>query len=234
MAIFGGIHLDDLWLYHMKENRWTEVQQNPLEGGGGLPGKRHGHAATPDAADTGFYLFGGFRFTDDVVPGQTESGPLSDLWHIDLETGTWTLLLQTHPSGGRTYASLVLHSATLVLFAGANCHGSCTCFGDVWEYPTATGTSAVWSPKAVVHEPITRYKQTSVLHAGSLYTFGGESYKPYMYHNSVAKIRLGAPLPDSTIVATAKLAVAGLGLVSVAYAVVSHFLAKQSNSDKIR
>lgn len=234
MAVFGGIHLDDLWLYYLAENRWVEVEQSKGGNPGGLPGKRHGHAAVADSSDSGFYVFGGFRFADDTVSEIDESGPLSDLWHVDIITGTWTHLLVAHPKEGRTYASLVLHNNFLILFAGANCHGSCVCYGDLWEYPVDGSTAAAWKERRVLREPTTRYKQTAVLHNDHLYTFGGESYKPYMYHNSVSRIFLGDAPTESTTAAMAKLAVAGLGIAAVAFAVVNHLRAQRRGVFKAR
>jgi hypothetical protein len=44
-------------------------------------------------------------------------------------------------------------------------------------------------------EPVPRYRQSLSDHKGNLYVFGGESYKPYMYHNSVSKMTLAAHNP---------------------------------------
>eukprot|EP01043_Picozoa_sp_COSAG02_P076169 COSAG02_NODE_16048_length_1117_cov_2.406680_2_plen_71_part_01 len=35
-------------------------------------------------------------------------------------------------------------------------------------------------------------RQSLSEHNGHLYVFGGESYKPYMYHNSVSKLTVAA------------------------------------------
>ena len=73
---------------------------------------------------------------------------------------------------------------------------SCVCFGDVWRYRVnADGSrneNTVWEKQAVEAEPITRYKQTVVVINHTMYSFGGESYQPYMYHNGVMQLALGA------------------------------------------
>ncbi len=107
-----------------------------------------------------------------------------------------------HPSGSRTYASLLLmpasvapaptlgggQSADLLLFAGAHCVGSCKCFGDVSRFNVSSRT---WTEISVPEGTlIGRYKQGTVAYRGALYTFGGESYSPYMYHNSVQRLPL--------------------------------------------
>lgn len=117
MVVYGGIHVDDMWAYNIVGNRWDELQQASSHADGRRPGKRHGHAAVGNADGNGFYLFGGFRFADDAKEGE-RSGPLDDLWYYDLSSGAWTELVQSHPKGGRTYASLMLYGADLIAFAG--------------------------------------------------------------------------------------------------------------------
>ena len=72
-----------------------------------------------------------------------------------------------------------------MLFGGAHCHGRCQCFGDTWTFGLRDTDSKQWELYSVATEPITRYKQSAVLVDDVLYTFGGESYQPYMYHNSI-------------------------------------------------
>eukprot|EP00038_Savillea_parva_P003312 m.123981 g.123981 ORF g.123981 m.123981 type:complete len:371 (-) comp11139_c3_seq1:2695-3807(-) len=233
MLVHGGIHLDDIWTFDTATGRWAAVRQTSWLGPEGpLPGKRHGHAVVSDANDTGVYIFGGFRFGDDKVYEQDVSGPLSDLWHFSLVTNVWTRLSESHPVGGRTYASLVRHGAWLYLFAGANCKGSCVCFGDLWRYPIRKTTTegggdgeGGWVHVAVQQEPTTRYKQTGIVDGEFLYTFGGESYKPYMYHNSVSRIQLTPTIgeSESLTVTWAKLSVAILGFAAVGFGVLNHF-----------
>lgn len=76
------------------------------------------------------------------------------------------------------------------------CHGvigscclRCKCYGDLWVFDVASST---WSPINASNAPIHRYRQSLVRddRDGSLYLFGGESYRPYMYHNAINKLVL--------------------------------------------
>ena len=55
---------------------------------------------------------------------------------------------------------------------------------------------AAWSRLNATNALIHRYRQSLVRDAetGVVYLFGGESYKPYMYHNAVDALRLPAAL----------------------------------------
>ncbi len=63
--------------------------------------------------------------------------------------------------------------------------------------------SSAWVQLNASDAPTHRYRQSLVLHAseGALYLFGGESYKPYMYHNSVSRLQLPRALAAETIAA---------------------------------
>lgn len=226
MVVFGGLRQDEMWQYQYDSNAWVQIQ---IESGPN-PGKRHGHGATASPDNTGFYIFGGYCFEDDLNEYQTKVGPLDDLWYFDLDTKIWTILESSHPSGGRTYGSLAVFSPSiqpnshhLMLFAGANCRGSCKCFGDTWTYSLETHT---WEMVAVDKEPITRYKQSLVLYKSAIYTFGGESYQPYMYHNSVTKLAWGLEATSSKSMTSANMTfLQGVSVVVLvlAWAVVSLF-----------
>jgi len=55
-------------------------------------------------------------------------------------------------------------------------------------------TAKQWSELNATDMPIHRYRQSMVVHRseGAVYLFGGESYKPYMYHNAVNRLMLPA------------------------------------------
>ena len=78
---------------------------------------------------------------------------------------------------------------SLSLYGGANCTRGCKCRGDTWIYNLA---NAKFDRVKVApdNEPITRYRQSLVAYEQKLFVFGGESYKPYMYHNSVSELTL--------------------------------------------
>eukprot|EP00040_Diaphanoeca_grandis_P030736 m.182396 g.182396 ORF g.182396 m.182396 type:complete len:443 (-) comp32113_c0_seq1:16-1344(-) len=197
MYIIGGLRRDTIWRYDLDSHAWEKVEHLSAMS----PGKRHGISVATDEVDGGFYLFGGFAFKDDITEEQSylKSGPLQDLWHFTVKTREWKLIQETHPTGARTYASAALINSplasahnikdpVLLIFAGANCAGSCNCFGDTWLFSIH---EQKWSRLEVNEEPITRYKQGAIIYQSALYTFGGESYKPYMYHNGISKLYWG-------------------------------------------
>ena len=63
------------------------------------------------------------------------------------------------------------------------------CYGDTWAFDA---DRTAWSRLNATNAPIHRYRQSLVRDAetGVVYLFGGESYKPYMYHNAVDALRL--------------------------------------------
>jgi hypothetical protein len=135
---------------------------------------------------------------------------VQDLWAYHRSDRTFHLLQETQAQGGRTYASLLFASSldwaaasgpALILFAGANCRGRCICFNDVAVFPLAPAFGKEeqrWHTLDVPGtQPITRYKQSAVLLGSTLYTFGGESYQPYMYHNSIETLQLALHAADA-------------------------------------
>merc|ERR1711957_484787 len=92
----------------------------------------------------------------------------------------------------RRYSSSTLHpgrTRAFVLFGGADyTTGSCKCRGDMWKFEIEAGTwTQLWEEGS---SPTPRYRQSLDLFQGEVYLFGGESYKPYMYHNSLMKFAL--------------------------------------------
>lgn len=199
MHIVNGLRQECIWSFNVDTNTWKEVEQKGI-----TPGKRHGMAVAGDLHGDGFYMFGGFAFKDDVTDlVHLKSGPLEDLWFFSFESNTWTLIQETHPAGPRTYGSAEfinsplgnahqLADPAMLVFGGANCQGSCICHGDTWMF---SYHSREWSKFDVGEEPITRYKQATVVYNNGLYSYGGESYKPYMYHNSMMRLQWGPLLP---------------------------------------
>ena len=60
-------------------------------------------------------------------------------------------------------------------------------FAQLWD--TA---AKQWSELNATDAPIHRYRQSLVVHRaeGAVYLYGGESYRPYMYHNAVNRLLL--------------------------------------------
>ena len=82
--------LNDLWSYDETTNTWTQRQQSYEAPGGAEIAPREIYNISYDNHG-GFYLFGGAYLTD------ADSQPLAptyanDLWHLDVASGTWTLL----------------------------------------------------------------------------------------------------------------------------------------------
>ena len=65
----------------------------------------------------------------------------------------------------------------------------CSCTDDLWKYDIQCQT---WEFQPVTEVPIARYRQTTKMFQGALYFFGGESYTPYMFHNSVMRIDMNS------------------------------------------
>jgi hypothetical protein len=186
-VIYGGLGLGDTWGYDLGTGKWREFVA-PAN-----PGIRYAASYAADASH--MYIFGGSR----------EGGaPFDDFWRFELASGQWTELspapkqrprevAERRWPPGRSYGSALASSnpvtgqPMLALFGGANCSRGCTCLGDTWVYDIAAQRFSLVNVPA---EPITRYRQTMVERSGKLYVFGGESYKPYMYHNSVIELPL--------------------------------------------
>jgi hypothetical protein len=109
--------------------------------------------------------------------------------------------------GSRGHHSLLaLSPHWLLLYGGALCNPGCKCWGDSWILGTGEAAAAggpAWRQLNASDAPIHRYRQSLVLappadastdpQLRELYLFGGESYKPYMYHNAVNRLQLRLP-----------------------------------------
>ena len=107
IVIFGGnvkgFKSNDVWLYHINENKWEEVviENSPPE--------RSNNACTINGDKV--YIFGG----KDV-----ENNKLKDLWVLDLNSKTWTELEEKGDDIPlcRSGASLIPYKKYLILFGG--------------------------------------------------------------------------------------------------------------------
>lgn len=114
----------------------------------------------------------------------------NDLYRFSIDTNSWSQIEPTVndlPKPRAHFSFLSLSFRALLLYGGARCTPSCVCWGDTWVFDIE---NARWKALNVSHQPIHRYRQNLVLNQrdGALYLFGGESYQPYMYHNSVDKL----------------------------------------------
>ena len=161
------------------------------------PGVRHAFAAAPDGG-VGFYVHGGTRATARAAGGPRV--PFGDLWRykwrqrVD-EGATGGRRLDAPPKPGpRGHHSLLALGARKLLLYGVRCARRAACATATRR--TFDADRAAWSRLNATNAPIHRYRQSLVRDAetGVVYLFGGESYKPYMYHNAVDALRLPADL----------------------------------------
>ena len=191
MYVYGGLELADLWRYDFGPSTWTRLMDTPAEGDATHPGRRHAFSAA-SLTDAGFFIFGGCRH----VRGKRPMA-FNDLWYYDISSNRWTNLAPQSglpsPSARSHLSLLALASSKLLLYGGALCIPGCTCHGDSWVWDTLTSR---WTELNATDAPIHRYRQNLVAHQveGAVYLFGGESYRPYMYHNAVDKLMLPLPI----------------------------------------
>jgi len=187
MYVYGGLELADTWRYDFGPSTWTLVVAAPADGDETHPGRRHAFAAA-SATDSGFYIYGGCRHVKRERPLA-----LNDLWYFSIGSGHWSRLAPTAdlpiPSPRSHLSLIALSQLTLLMYGGATCVPGCTCHGDTWLWDIKASR---WSLLNTTDPPIHRYRQSLVAHRaeGVAYLFGGESYKPYMYHNAVNRLAL--------------------------------------------
>lgn len=204
MYIYGGLGRGDTWRYDFHSSRWTLLVPESVDdsrGGVGRPGvahpgKRHAHAAA--AGSDGFYIFGGSRHRDGM---KRRILVLDDLWHYSTSSSRWEISTPVDgvsPPARAYHSMLTLASPApthtqLVVYGGAHCAPGCKCYGDVWVWDTRQSRWA--EMRNVTARPIWRYRQNFLQdpRTGYFYLYGGESYKPYMYHNAVDRLTLSAP-----------------------------------------
>lgn len=193
MYVYGGLRLGDIWAYSFSDRRWELLQEEPSAKAAARrssdlvhPGKRH--ASSMAAVPTGLYLFGGSRH------GARGAKPraFDDLWHFNISSSKWSFVkpFSARSPSARSHLSLIsLTPHTLMLYGGAICVPGCKCHGDTWVYNISTQH---WVEVRASTAPIHRYRQNLVFNRidGGVYLFGGESYKPYMYHNSVDRLTI--------------------------------------------
>jgi len=187
MYVYGGLELADTWRFNFDTSSWELLIPKPADDDETHPGRRHAFSSAAPTAD-GFYIFGGCRHVRGKKPLA-----FNDLWFYSVASNAWSRLAPTNglPSPSpRSHLSLVaLTSQQVLLYGGALCIPGCTCHGDTWLWDTRAKT---WTELNTSDTPIHRYRQSLVVHQreGAVYLFGGESYRPYMYHNAVNRLQL--------------------------------------------
>jgi hypothetical protein len=106
MVVFGGnvrgFKSNDVWFYHIKENKWEEVKITDC------PPERSNHAYA--ILDDTLYIFGGKC---------VDNNKLKDIWALDLNSKKWKKCDSNGDSPiERSGASLVGYQGFLVLFGG--------------------------------------------------------------------------------------------------------------------
>lgn len=194
MFIYGGFHLGDLWRYSFETYKWKLMIDMPKADALDHPGKRASHSAVTAPNGKDMYVYGGFRFQDDVSdPKRFAHGKLDDMWVYRYDANKWELVPQVKSQGGREFFSMELVPWTiaadehigLVTFAGVQCDPDCSLRGSLAFFSLRDHK---WRRIHVTEEPYTRYQHGMSLFQDALWIFGGESYDPHMYHNSVQRL----------------------------------------------
>jgi len=185
MYVYGGLEREDTWKYDFTTSRWTLLLDGPRNRYTSHPGRRHAHAAAP--CEDGFFIFGGSRHGKKLKPQVFD-----DLWRYSASLNTWSQIqpvgLSPPPRSHHSLIALQVEPTRLLLYGGALCIPGCKCYGDTWLFEP----QGRWRLLNASNPPIHRYRQSLVLDEadGSLYLFGGESYRPYMYHNAIDRLVL--------------------------------------------
>ena len=196
MYVYGGLELSDTWRWDFDASTW-QLMIPGQEEDATHPGRRHALAATTPSGAEGFYIFGGCRH---VKSGRPLA--FNDLWYYSIGRNAWTKLAPTAglptPSARSHLSFVSLTSRMLLLYGGALCVPGCTCYGDLWLWDVEAKR---WAELNASDAPIHRYRQSLVVHPteGAVYLFGGESYKPYMYHNAVNRLELPPSIASEAI-----------------------------------
>jgi len=200
-----GSRLGDLWSFDIRSRRWQLLIDKPPEESPDHPGRRVSHAAVTAPNGRDMYVFGGFRFESDVTDASRfPHGRLADLWLYNGADNRWQAIPQLKQNGGRDSFSMVLApapqsgdkddaSATragLLVFGGVHCTPDCALSNSTDFFSLHDQR---WSKIHANSPPLHRYHHSAVMHRGSLYIFGGESYEPHMYHNAVERLSWPPP-----------------------------------------
>lgn len=200
LVIYGGFHLSDVWSFSFRSLEWRMLSERPKEDSPDHPGVRSGHSAVAAPDGARMFVYGGYRFESDVTdPARFPYGRLGDLWLFDIGSNRWQQLPQAESPGNRYAFAMSLvpwfgaaagkdDDVGLAVFGGTLCNPVCNLTGRLDFFSLITRR---WTPVDVAERPLHRYYHSMSFSDGYLWTFGGESFNPYMYHNGV--LRLGWP-----------------------------------------
>lgn len=161
LVTFAGFtnlgRFQDVWRFNEQAVTWTDV--SPTTG----PGERCLHSACYDAV--------GHRMI--MHAGQNNSGPLDDLWVLDLETDTWTQLTPAVKPSARFFTSLVYDAANrrATLFGGQQT--STIRFNEAWVLDLWTNKWTQLAPSGTA--PTARFGSAAIYDGANdrMIVFGG-------------------------------------------------------------
>mmetsp|Transcript_51108 Transcript_51108/g.94584 ORF Transcript_51108/g.94584 Transcript_51108/m.94584 type:complete len:409 (+) Transcript_51108:22-1248(+) len=199
MVVYGGFHLGDTWAFNFTQESWRLLTQE-LADARAHPGVRAAHSAVAVQGGSVMYIYGGFRFQEDVASDSPQAfGKLDDLWKFSLVGNRWQEVSQAQHLGGRIFFAMLLlpgesqDQPVLAIHGGSHCAPTCSLDGSLLVAPldaadhNASG-QVTWSKVEVESEPRGRYHHTVTYHQGALWLMGGESYDPIIYYNSVLRL----------------------------------------------
>jgi len=179
----GADHLFDspeLWEFNTADASWSLLAAEAKMA-------RHGAAIVSSGRKV--WLFGGTQLAT-MREGKLLKPNLNDLWYYDLGAKAgWVQVAQSghipHVRAHHGFTSLAA-AEHLIVFGGAHCAPGCTCFSDTFlmDLRNSSAEGYVWQ-ELQSGSPASRYRHTMVSTEKMVLMFGGESYKPYMYHNDV-------------------------------------------------
>uniref|UniRef100_A0A7S3Z3Y3 Uncharacterized protein n=2 Tax=Lotharella globosa TaxID=91324 RepID=A0A7S3Z3Y3_9EUKA len=184
MYVAQGFDRSDLWAFDLEKFTWMMVHGETDKG----PGSRFAHQMV--AHHGRLWVYGG------NVWGVSDKAR-SDLWSIDpatelewrfegdgkgMDEAAWPAV-RAHHVAVYEAGNAKGEGAGMYITAGLRCpNGPCKCREDTWRYDFESGS---WVELKADNAPIPRYSHSMVLRKDTLYVFGGESMKPYMYHNEI-------------------------------------------------
>ncbi|MDQ3915671.1 MAG: galactose oxidase [Actinomycetota bacterium] len=183
MYIFGGVTapafetLNDLWVYNLETNRWTELTAN---GAASSPPPRHVAQAGKRPVQGKLVLYGG--------ESSLASGfrTLADTWQFDLGTNAWQDIT---PSAGsnidphRNYGAAGVIGNDMYLHGGDLPGGSMGCGAPFPQNPTEElwrfdVSRRVWTRLSPGGDPLVRLKRhAAAVVADRMYVFLGWDFK---------------------------------------------------------
>ena len=160
LVTFAGFtnlgRFDDVWRFRPSASTWTNVSP------GSGPLARCLHAACYDAQKKRMIMYA----------GQNNSGPLDDIWALDLSTNTWTDLTPASKPSARFFAPVVYDAANnrVTMFGGQGLIGFNS---EVWVFDLWTKK---WTPLTVAGTPPSQRGASAAIYDGAndrMVIFGG-------------------------------------------------------------